>query len=104
MAGSKPASTVTADRVGTLTGFNPSNLLRAGRDHARAFNKNPLSPANKDPWARNEAWRYMNQFSTTKRLIKGSFPGLGIATVAFAGYCVYEAMFLKEDHHEEGHH
>src|ERR1700759_2552776 len=104
MAGSKPTSTVTADRVGTLTGFNPSHMLRAGRDHARAFNKNPLSPANKDPWVRNEAWRYMNQFSPTNRLIKGSFPGLGIATVAFAGYCVYEAMFMKEEHHEEGHH
>ena len=32
-------------------------------------------------------------------MVKGSFPGLGIATVAFAGYLVYEAVFLKDDHH-----
>ena len=32
------------------------------------------------------------------------FPGLGIATVAFAGYCVYEAMFLApEQHHHPQH-
>jgi NADH dehydrogenase (ubiquinone) 1 beta subcomplex subunit 3 len=99
------ASTVTADRVGTLTGFNPSHLLRAGRDHARMVKKNPLSATNKDPWARNEAWRYLGQFSKYNRLIKGSFPGLGIATVAFTGYCVYEAMFVKDEHHHgEEHH
>jgi NADH dehydrogenase (ubiquinone) 1 beta subcomplex subunit 3 len=30
---------------------------------------------------------------------------LGIATVAFAGYCLYEHFFLKEEHHHgEAHH
>lgn len=31
------------------------------------------------------------------------FPGLGIATVAFAGYCVYEAMFMPQEHHHPEH-
>ncbi|KAI9727754.1 MAG: hypothetical protein M1834_007993 [Cirrosporium novae-zelandiae] len=61
-------------------------------------------PAN-DPWRRAEAWRYHGPFSRFNRL-KGSFPGLGIATVAFAGYCAYEYMFLNDDSHAhaEEHH
>lgn len=50
---------------------------------------------------RSEQWRYTGPFSRWNRF-KGSFPGLGIATVAFAGYCVVEAMFFSDDHH--GHH
>jgi NADH dehydrogenase (ubiquinone) 1 beta subcomplex subunit 3 len=99
----KFASTVTRDRVGTLTGFNPSHLLKAGMDHARKFNNDPLNVANKDPWIRNEAWRYMGQFSRFNRLVKGTFPGLGIASVAFAGYLVYDAM-TGDEHHGEEHH
>lgn len=35
---------------------------------------------------------------------KGAFPGLGIASVAFAAYCGFEYMFLTDDHHHaEGH-
>jgi NADH dehydrogenase (ubiquinone) 1 beta subcomplex subunit 3 len=61
-----------------------------------------------DVCAGSEAWRYTGPFTRWNRF-KGSFPGLGIATVAFAGYCVYEAIFLKEEHHHgaghgEGHH
>ncbi|KEF61855.1 uncharacterized protein A1O9_03426 [Exophiala aquamarina CBS 119918] len=57
----------------------------------------------KDPWVRNEAWRYNGPFTRWNRF-KGSFPGLGIATVAFAGYVIFEAMFLKDSHgHGEGH-
>ena len=51
-----------------------------------------------------EAWRYTGPFTRFNRF-KGSFPGLGLATVAFAGYLVYEQVFL-EDHshgHGEGH-
>jgi NADH dehydrogenase (ubiquinone) 1 beta subcomplex subunit 3 len=57
-----------------------------------------------------EAWRYTGPFTRWNRF-KSSFPGLGIATVAFAAYCTYEYMFLKDDHHghaegghDEGHH
>jgi NADH-ubiquinone oxidoreductase B12 subunit family len=55
-----------------------------------------------------EAWRYTGPFTRFNRF-RGSFPGLGIATVAFAAYCGYEYMFLKDDHghgegHGEGHH
>ena len=49
-----------------------------------------------------EAWRYSGPFTRWNRF-KGSFPGLGIATVAFAVYCGYEYMFLQEDVHAEGH-
>nr|POE76160.1 hypothetical protein CFP56_59640 [Quercus suber] len=56
-----------------LTGFDPQSFARAAGQ-----------PAN-DPWARHEAWRYSGPFSRYNRF-KGSFPGLGIATVAFAGY------------------
>ncbi|KAI1395805.1 NADH-ubiquinone oxidoreductase B12 subunit family-domain-containing protein [Hypoxylon fuscum] len=55
-----------------------------------------------DPWERAEAWRYTGQFSRWNRF-KGAFPGLGIATVAFAAYLGYEQLFLKDEHHGEGH-
>ncbi|KAF2720545.1 hypothetical protein K431DRAFT_89695 [Polychaeton citri CBS 116435] len=82
-----------------LTGFSP-----------RAFAAAAGSPAN-DPWKRHEAWRYSGPFTRWNRY-KGSFPGLGIATVAFAGYLVYEQTFtdhgiLSSGHghgHDEGHH
>jgi NADH dehydrogenase (ubiquinone) 1 beta subcomplex subunit 3 len=51
----------------------------------------------------SEQWRYTGPFTRWNRF-KGSFPGLGIATVAFAGYCVIEALFFKDEHHDEGHH
>ncbi|KAL2270320.1 hypothetical protein VTJ83DRAFT_2504 [Remersonia thermophila] len=54
-----------------------------------------------DPWERNEAWRYTGRFSRFNRF-RNSLPGFGIATVAFAGYCLYEHFFLKDDHHH-GH-
>src|SRR6266536_3663389 len=50
----------------------------------------------------SEAWRYTGPFTRYNRF-RGSFPGLGIATVAFAVYCGYEYMFLKDEHHEDGH-
>ncbi|KAK4099037.1 hypothetical protein N658DRAFT_498850 [Parathielavia hyrcaniae] len=53
-----------------------------------------------DPWERNEAWRYTGRFSRFNRF-RSAFPGLGIATVAFAGYCLYEHYFLDDSH---GHH
>ncbi|KAJ9134041.1 hypothetical protein NKR19_g8815 [Coniochaeta hoffmannii] len=55
-----------------------------------------------DPWERAEAWRYTGQFSRFNRF-KGAFPGLGIATVAFAGYCAYEYFFIPTEHQSTGH-
>ncbi|KAF2756224.1 hypothetical protein EJ05DRAFT_478235 [Pseudovirgaria hyperparasitica] len=69
-----------------LTGFDPQKLAASSG-----------MPAN-DPWKRYEAWRYTGPFSTRNRF-RRAFPGLGIATVAFAGYLVFEAVFLKEEHH-----
>lgn len=56
----------------------------------------------------SEAWRYTGPFTRWNRF-KGAFPGLGIALVAFAGYCVYEEVFMEKEHHHaeahgEGHH
>ncbi|KAJ9642989.1 hypothetical protein H2201_006383 [Coniosporium apollinis] len=73
-----------------LTGFDPQKLAASSGAPPR------------DPWARYEAWRYTGPFSRWNRF-KGAFPGLGIATVAFAGYLVYERIFLKDEHgHEDG--
>ncbi|KAF2114802.1 hypothetical protein BDV96DRAFT_494387 [Lophiotrema nucula] len=75
-----------------LTGFDPRKLAAASGN------------TKGDPWARYEAWRYTGPFSRWNRF-KGAFPGLGIATVAFAGYLVYEQLFMqKEHHHGEEHH
>ncbi|RMJ27976.1 hypothetical protein PHISP_01173 [Aspergillus sp. HF37] len=78
------------------TGFDMRELKRAA---------SPSSVwAKRDPWARNEIWRYTGPFSRWNRF-KGTFPGLGIASVAFAGYCAYEHFFLREQHgHHEDHH
>jgi NADH dehydrogenase (ubiquinone) 1 beta subcomplex subunit 3 len=51
----------------------------------------------------SEAWRYTGPFTRFNRF-KNAFPGLGIATVAFAVYCGYEYVFLKEEPHSEGGH
>lgn len=52
----------------------------------------------------SEAWRYEGPFTRWNRF-KGGLPGLGTASVAFAGYCAYEYFFLEDEHHHgEGHH
>ena len=50
----------------------------------------------------SEAWRYEGVFTRWNRY-SSALPGLGIATVAFTGYCAYEYFFLNDDHHAEGH-
>lgn len=72
-----------------LTGFNKNTLVEASTSK---------SWQSRDPWARAEQWRYTGPFTRSNRL-KRAFPGLGIATVAFAGYLVYEAVFMKDEHH-----
>ncbi|KAI1167437.1 NADH-ubiquinone oxidoreductase B12 subunit family-domain-containing protein [Nemania serpens] len=74
-----------------ITGFDPKEFARAATQQRY------------DPWERAEAWRYTGTFSRWNRF-KGAFPGLGIATVAFAVYLGYEQFFLKkEDHHGDAH-
>ncbi|GAB7362448.1 hypothetical protein MBLNU230_g2770t1 [Neophaeotheca triangularis] len=73
-----------------LTGFDPQKFAASSGQ-----------PRN-DPWARYEAWRYTGPFTRFNRF-KSAFPGLGIATVAFAGYLVAEQIFFKPEHHGEGH-
>lgn len=51
----------------------------------------------------SEAWRYTGPFTRRNRF-KGLFPGFGIASVAFAGYLVYEQIFLKPAHGEHASH
>ncbi|KAI9762666.1 MAG: hypothetical protein M4579_000284 [Chaenotheca gracillima] len=74
---------------GNQTGFDIRKLAQSSGQPAR------------DPWARAEHWRYTGPFTRFNRL-RGSFPGLGIATVAFAAYCGYEYVFLKDDHSGHG--
>ncbi|POR32142.1 NADH-ubiquinone oxidoreductase B12 subunit family protein [Tolypocladium paradoxum] len=90
----------------------PTRVLRAARGpkasitgfNMRAF-KEAAGQPRYDPWERAEAWRYTGTFSRWNRF-RGTLPGLGTATVAFAGYCVYEHFFLDDGHHhgEEQHH
>ncbi|KAJ4322198.1 hypothetical protein N0V94_002546 [Neodidymelliopsis sp. IMI 364377] len=77
-----------------ITGFDPQKFAAAAKNGTKG-----------DPWARYEQWRYTGPFSRWNRF-KGSFPGLGIATVAFAGYLVAEQLFFKDEHahHDDGHH
>merc|ERR1712000_758098 len=61
-------------------------------------------PDNRDTTPRAEAWRYEGPFTRWNRF-KGGLPGLGTASVAFAGYCAYEYFFLEDEHHHgEEHH
>ncbi|KAG2231486.1 NADH-ubiquinone oxidoreductase B12 subunit family-domain-containing protein [Thamnidium elegans] len=67
------------------------------------FNKSHVetqvkTPVYHDPWARREAWRKSPIFSKTSN-IRTMFPGLGIATVAFAAYCTYEHFVLDKKSH-----
>lgn len=49
-----------------------------------------------DPWAKYHDWRNHPVFQR-KNQMKNMFPGLGIASVAFAGYCIVEYLYNK--HH-----
>lgn len=54
-----------------------------------------------NPWAKRDAWRYEGQFTRFNRF-RNAFPGLGIAIVAFTGYCAVEKYILKpayDEHH-----
>ncbi|KAF2273850.1 uncharacterized protein EI97DRAFT_435766 [Westerdykella ornata] len=82
--------------------MRPTRIRLAGRPSITGFDPKKLAAASKnakgDPWARYEAWRYTGPFTRWNRF-KGSFPGLGIATVAFGVYLVAEQLFFKDDHH-----
>ncbi|KAK5119971.1 hypothetical protein LTR85_007047 [Meristemomyces frigidus] len=81
-----------SSRRPNLTGFDAQKFAAAAGQPAR------------DPWARNEAWRYTGPFTRFNRL-RGAFPGFGIAVVAFAGYMAYEQVFLTSSHgHGDEHH
>ncbi|KAF7514421.1 hypothetical protein GJ744_000191 [Endocarpon pusillum] len=74
------------------TGFDKSTLVEAST--SRVWQS-------RDPWARAEQWRYTGPFTRYNRF-RRAFPGLGIATVAFAAYLAYEAAFMKDEHHGHG--
>ncbi|PVV00539.1 hypothetical protein BB560_005072, partial [Smittium megazygosporum] len=51
----------------------------------------------KDPWARRHAWRLHPAFSLRSSIFKMA-PGLGIATVLFAGYMAYNKFGTSSKH------
>ncbi|KAJ3397780.1 hypothetical protein HDV05_002859 [Chytridiales sp. JEL 0842] len=55
----------------------------------------PESQLAKDPWAKREAWRNHAFWSRSNR-VKAMFPGLGIASVAFAGYLAYDHWYYTD--------
>ncbi|KAG5968757.1 hypothetical protein E4U58_001743 [Claviceps cyperi] len=65
--------------------------------------KNAAGQPRYDPWEKAEEWRYTAHFTRWNRF-KNALPGLGTATVAFTGYCLYEHFFMEDDHHGEAHH
>ncbi|PHH72356.1 hypothetical protein CDD83_4987 [Cordyceps sp. RAO-2017] len=88
----------------------PTKILRAARGpkpNITGFSMRALKEATGqpryDPWERAEAWRYTGTFSRWNRF-NSALPGLGTATVAFAGYCLYEHFFLNDDHHHDKDH
>ncbi|KAI0480308.1 hypothetical protein GGR56DRAFT_671435 [Xylariaceae sp. FL0804] len=83
-----------------------TRILRASKPNITGFDAKQFARAagqpKTDPWYPSEAWRYEGEFSRWSRF-KHSFPGLGIATVAFGVYLAYEQLFMKDEHHGEGH-
>ncbi|GFP57264.1 hypothetical protein TASIC1_0008010500 [Trichoderma asperellum] len=75
-------------------------MAHGPKPNITGFNMRAFKEATDD--SNSEAWRYKGTFSRWNRFRTG-FPGLGIATVAFAGYCGYEYLFLNDEHHGEGH-
>ena len=49
----------------------------------------------------SEAWKSEGMYTRRNRF-SNAFPGLGIAMVAFAGYCLYDYMFADDGHHGHG--
>lgn len=54
-----------------------------------------VEPKRRDPWQRHEAWRYHPYFGP-KNVLRKMFPGLGIATAAFAAYLWLEHVGIVE--------
>ncbi|CAH2447691.1 Subunit of mitochondrial NADH:ubiquinone oxidoreductase (complex I) [Komagataella phaffii CBS 7435] len=54
-----------------------------------------------NPWKRRDAWRSQGAFTRANRF-RGALPGFFWGLGAFGVYCVYEKVFLTNDHH--GHH
>lgn len=108
-------------RPPNLTGFDMQKLVtssRSGRKDAwarmyefiQATGEIGSSNGLADAIDHREQWRYTGPFTRFNRF-KSAFPGLGIATVAFAAYCGFEYFFLSNDDHghsetskSEGHH
>ncbi|KAL6160426.1 hypothetical protein ACJQWK_09292 [Exserohilum turcicum] len=87
----RPIHLLTMAPRPSITGFDPKKFAAASANGTKG-----------DPWARYEQWRYTGPFTRFNRF-KGSFPGLGIATVAFAGYLVAEQLFFQDKGHHDDH-
>ncbi|KZT10811.1 uncharacterized protein LAESUDRAFT_721197 [Laetiporus sulphureus 93-53] len=57
-------------------------------------NTPPSPPLFRDPWAKREAWRKHPIFAK-RAMFARTFPGLGIATVAFATYVLVDNLYLN---------
>ncbi|KAI9227013.1 MAG: hypothetical protein DHS80DRAFT_5778, partial [Piptocephalis tieghemiana] len=55
-------------------------------------------PPPNDPWDRVESWRRHPVFAFRNQ-VRNLFPGLGIATVAFAAYCTWEHFSHGANNH-----
>lgn len=64
----------------------------------RRHNASPAAISDVAVTCYSESWRYSKFFSRRERFGR-AFPGLGIATVAFAVYCGVEWLFFPEEKH-----
>ncbi|KAG6290879.1 hypothetical protein E4U09_004203 [Claviceps aff. purpurea] len=99
-----PIDTMLPTRVLLAARGASSNITKAsitGFD-IKAY-KNAAGQPRYDPWEKAEEWRYTAHFTRWNRF-KNALPGLGTATVAFTGYCLYEHFFMEDEHHGEAHH
>ncbi|KAF2666087.1 hypothetical protein BT63DRAFT_442398 [Microthyrium microscopicum] len=112
----------TGQKIASATGFHLADwkaageaaMYKPGGDRPKGLNPIPklvflkswflgeggMSPALKgDPWARHEAWRYTGPFNKRELRWRGTFPGLGLATAAFAVYLAYDTFLAPEAEH-----
>ncbi|GAB6024174.1 NADH dehydrogenase (ubiquinone) 1 beta subcomplex [Chamberlinius hualienensis] len=59
----------------------------------------------KDPWLRNEVWRYHKNFGTIpQRIRKTFFTGFGVGFAAFLATIAFEKLTQKDDEHGHADH
>lgn len=89
-----PATQEKAEQI-----FN--RILENYRVNYDKFKQDPQANVLKDPWFKRESWRW-DPFFSKANVLRHSFPGLGLAAVAFSAYLIYDLISGNEK--ENGNH